>query len=139
LLTGTDRGTSAQFLLLALGLAGLALVVEALFWFASRLEIGTGVGGASALTLVAGGAVLGAAVNGYVNDGLLVSLLVGVAPVVGVAGFDALFAAPAQVPGLPSSALGATLAVGLVAAVAGVAGVLLGRLMKGDRRAGTRP
>jgi hypothetical protein len=126
LLAGSDRGTSAQFLLLALGLAGLALVVEALFWFASRLGIGSGGGGGSALALVAVGAVAGAAVNGCLNDGLLVSLLVGVAPVLSVAAFDPVLSAPARVPGVSTSMVDATLVVGGVAAVTGVAGVVLG-------------
>ena len=139
LLAGTDRETSAQFLLVALGLAGLALLVEAFLWFATELGIGEGAGGGTVLALVGLGAVLGAAANGYVNDGLLVSLLVGAAPMLGVAAFDLLLAPPARFPGLPASTCGATLAVGALGGLAGVVGVVAGRLMKGDRRLGTRP
>lgn len=141
LLLPVNRDVSMWVSLFAVSLALLGLITQGFVWFAVSLlgidgmiSIGRG-----AVLLLCLAAVLGATVNGYANDDLLTSVLIAVAPLVGLAGFNLAVTALESVPGLPEVSRSAVVWAG-GAAVAGtltsLCGVVAGRVYGGNRSDG---
>ena len=115
--------------LFGFGLAGLAFVTLGFLWLAEGV-LGFGTVQSWGLYALAFAAVVGAAVNGYINDDLLVSLFIALAPLLGfglflvtggtATGFDEFSST-----GQDALLLGAGAAV--IGAIAGSAGVWAGR------------
>jgi hypothetical protein len=131
-----NAAVSLRVVVFVIALALLAFVAQGFVWISMTLLDGLGPSGGTITLLVCGVAVVAAALNGYANDDLLVSVLVSAAPLAGFAAFTLVVSAidglPAAVdPGRAALVRGAiTLPVG---AAAGLLGVWLGRRLGGGR------
>lgn len=140
ILLPANAAVSLRTVVFVIALALLAFVAQGFVWISAALLGGLGPSGGPITFLICGVAVVTAALNGYANDDLLVSVLVSAAPLAGFAAFTLVVSAigglPAPVdPGRAALVRGAiTLPVG---AVAGLLGVWLGRRIGGGRESPT--
>lgn len=77
-----NLSVSLRVVVFALSLAALGFLVQALIWF-SEVTLETSPPAIETLYLLCGVAVVGAAINGYANDDVLVSFAIAVGPLVG--------------------------------------------------------
>lgn len=131
-----NAALSLRVVVFVIALALLAFVAQGFVWISAALLDGLGPSGGTITLLVCGVAVVAAALNGYANDDLLVSVLVAAAPLVGFAAFVLAISAVGDLAasgdaGRAALVRGAiTLPVG---AAVGLLGVWLGRRFGGGR------
>lgn len=129
-----NQAASLRIVVFAISLSLLGYVAMGFLWF-SEAVFTLGAGG-SIIYLLCGVAVLGALINGYVNDDVLVSCCIAVAPLVGftlfplTVGFLTDMAALSETGTTPLVVGGLTAVVG---SLAGLVGVLAGRRYGGGR------
>ncbi|WP_276261535.1 hypothetical protein [Haloglomus litoreum] len=139
-----DRGVSLRVSLFAVALFLLGLVAQGFIWLTVAL---LDIGGMAAIgrlvvLVLCGAAIVGAAVNGYANDDLLVSAAMALAPVAGLAGFSVPVTVLGSVPGLPAAGRTVLLWGGVTAvlgSVVGLACVFAGRRFGGNRSSSPPP
>ena len=87
-----NLSVSLRVVVFALSLAALGFLVQALIWF-SEVTLESSPPAIESVYLLCGVAILGAAVNGYANDDIVVSVCLAVVPLVGFGLFSgAMFA-----------------------------------------------
>ncbi|AZH24506.1 hypothetical protein [Haloplanus aerogenes] len=131
-----DRAVSLRVVVFVIALALLAFVTQGFVWFSATLLDGLGPSGEGIALFLCGVAVVAAALNGYANDDLLVSVLVSAAPLVGFAAFTLAVAALGTVSGPGSATRTALIRGGLtlpLGSLLGLLGVWLGRRSGGGR------
>ncbi|GEM_PF-4504735 len=77
-----NLSVSLRLVVFALALAALAFLVQALIWF-SEVTLETSPPPIESVYVLCGVAIVGAAVNGYANDDIVVSVCLAVGPLVG--------------------------------------------------------
>lgn len=124
-----NRTVSMWVFLFAITLAVLAFVAIGFLWF-SESVLAFGSSSAWGVYALALAAIAGAGVNGYLNDDLLVSLFIALAPLAGFVLFAASIGALTDLSQLSSTgqtAVVAGIVTAIVGAIAGVVGVWAGR------------
>jgi hypothetical protein len=135
ILLPVNRSVSLWVSLFAFSLAVLGFIAIGFIWFSeSVLEFGSS--GAWSVYLLAFAAIVGAGVNAYLNDDLVVSLFIAVAPLAGFVLFAATIGALTDLSELSSTGQTAVV-IGVVTVVvgsiAGGVGVWAGRVYGGGR------
>lgn len=131
-----NAAVSLRVVVFVIALAVLAFVAQGFVWISAALLDGLGPSGGTITLLVCGVAVVAAALNGYANDDLLVSVLVAAAPLVGFAAFTLAISAVGAVPAPGSAARAALIRGGItlpLGSLLGFLGVWLGRRFGGGR------
>ena len=134
LLLPANQTASLRIVVFAISLALLGYVAMGFLWFSETVfTVGLDI---SVVYLLCGVAIIGAAINGYVNDDVLVSCFIAVGPLVGFALFPLTVEFLTDMDAL--SEIGTTpLVVGgitaLVGSIIGLLGALAGRRYGGGR------
>lgn len=134
-----NRAVSLRAVLFAISLACLGFITQGFIWFSEEI-LGIGTPGSImvyVLSIIAG---VGAAVNGYVNDDLLVSCCIAIAPVTGFALFSAALWLVGVSPVLSETGQMALLVgavTGLLGSIVGLGSVWIGRRYGGGRKSPT--
>jgi hypothetical protein len=135
ILLPVNRTVSLWVSLFALSLAVLGFIAIGFIWFSeSVLEFGST--GAWVVYVLAFAAIVGAGVNGYVNDDLIVSLFIALAPLAGFVLFAATIGALTDLSELSSTGQTAVVIgvlTAVVGSIAGGVGVWAGRVYGGGR------
>lgn len=127
-----NQAVSLRIVVFAISLALLGFVTMGFRWFSETVF--TLNAGGTIIYLLCGVALLGAILNGYVNDDLLVSCCVAGAPLVGFSLFPITVWLLTNMSGLSSGGETALVAGGVTAvvgSVGGLVGVLAGRRHSG--------
>jgi len=112
-----NRAVSLWVFLFAFTLTTLAFIAMGFIWFSEVvLELKTA--GALGLYALALSAIVGAGVNGYINDDLVVSLFIAIAPLVGFGLFTVTVGAATDLSEASSTGQTAVM-LGIIAAVVG--------------------
>lgn len=130
-----DRAVSLRVVLFAISLGCLGFITQGFVWFSEVIMETSTPGGAMVYGLCVA-AIIGALLNGYANDDLLVSCGIAFGPVLGFVLFPAALWVSGTTPVLSETAETALLigvGTAIVGSMAGLGGVWLGRRFGGGR------